>query len=44
MNTYKKVFDDYYEVISVKRLYSDGTTNVDTSFYTGSGGIVYTYY
>ncbi|CDW91116.1 lanc-like protein 2 [Stylonychia lemnae] len=39
-----KTFDDQYETISLRRVFSDNKQNTDTSIYTGSGGVVYTYY
>jgi len=39
-----KSYDNNYNLISQKRVYSDNTTKTDTSLYTGSGGVVFTYY
>lgn len=39
-----KEYDEQFDTISTKRVFSDGTDKIDTSFYTGSGGIVYVYF
>jgi hypothetical protein len=40
INTMNQKFD----IISTKRVASDGTVAIDCTYYTGSGGIAYLYY
>lgn len=37
-------YEKEYNTIAKKKLYSDGTTKIDTSLYSGSGGVAYVYY
>ena len=37
------IYEANFPQISKYRIYSDGNQKVDTSFYTGSGGVTYVY-
>lgn len=37
-------YESNFDKISKRKLYSDGKSKIDTSIYTGSGGVVFTYY
>ena len=37
------IYEANFPEISKHRVYSDGNHKVDTSFYTGSGGVAYVY-
>ena len=37
------IYEANFPQISKYRVYSDGSHKVDTSFYTGSGGVAYVY-